>query len=586
MKTYFTMLVFWISFFGFVSSASAAWEEVPISNPGAETGDMTGWNAYSWDIGFTVVNNPSIAYEGSYYFFSRPSQAVSNYVSTSQDVDLSDYTGSILNVEVSAFCKSQSGQRWGYDSDTNTWYLYDWKTWLTVNAYSDSGHLFGITFFLLADDQWHEQTIPLNLRLDWEEKREILSRISIMAKAQYAAVDISSPPSRDIEQWGDWVGDEPTIVAYDAFSVTVETDSTPGGSGLIGDNIQAILIPRTSTSIITPFTSSAVQVVDPGTEFTGELSSSWGGLTPYNYSVAVDIFSDYFTVKIHATNDWLTGTGGQVNAFGVGGDSASIYDIQISDLDLPGGIGPVAFDPSRSIGFIGPSYIREITWDTNLKQVNVRFAWVRNEVTYAFALQAENSPPVANAGADQVMIVGDAIQLQGSATDPDGDSITSWFWTVESAPAGSSASFDDSSSQTPFFTMDLEGEYILSLVVSDGIADSDPATTTIIAMTAQDAAVEELIETTETISELDPDIFLNENMSNALTNKINAAIELIDQGFYEEALIKLQEDILGKTDGCANDGSPDRNDWITDCDVQTEVYPFVLETIELLESLI
>ena len=208
------------------------------------------------------------------------------------------------------------------------------------------------------------------------------------------------------------------------------------------------------------------------------------------------------------------------------------------------------------------------------------------EDTGHWLIAVDNSAPIADAGADQVMIVGDIIQLQGSATDPDGDSITSWSWTIESAPAGSSASFDDSSSQTPFFTTNLVGEYILSLVVSDGIANSAPVTITILTVTAQDAAVDELIETTETINELDPDIFSNRNMSNALANKINAAIELIDQGFYEEALIKLQEDILGKTDGCANDGSPDRNDWITDCDVQTEVYPFVLETIELLESLL
>ena len=60
----------------------------------------------------------------------------------------------------------------------------------------------------------------------------------------------------------------------------------------------------------------------------------------------------------------------------------------------------------------------------------------------------------------------------------------------------------------------------------------------------------------------------------------------MDQGFYEEALNKLTNDILSKTDGCTNDGAPDNNDWIRDCDSQAEVYPFVLQVIVILENLI
>ena len=589
MKTRFAVLGLWVFFFGFTSLASAVWEDVPLSNPGAETGDMTGWDVDSWNSGFTAENDPSIAYEGDYYFFSEPSRVTSNNVSTSQIVYLSDYTGSILNVEVSTFCKTQSGQRWGYDNETSTSYLYDWKTWLTVNAHSSEGHLFGITFFLTADGEWHETTIPLNLRRDWKEKRDLLDRISIMAKAQYAAVFGGSPPSRDIDSWEAWEGEEPRIVAYDSFNVAVETDA--------------------------------------------------------------------------------------------------------------------------------------IT----------------------------NSPPVADAGPDQNVVAGESVGLQGSATDPDGDPIDSWSWTIESRPVGSSAAFDDPSSQTTVFTTDLPGEYVFSLVVNDGTSDSAPDTVILTATTFQDAitvydtmqfgdttgstigvyfgenqsgyynqpaygftpadtvsldsiliragapygdveavvriftdsaglpgdlleewtttieqsgfdyrnitvdsvlnptlqqgttywislstsgessngtwryadhpaefqrayatdgsaqpdwtlissavptgmfkvdgillpaSVEELMEAVEN---LEAGVVQNRNRSNALTNKIDAVIELILEGLYEEALDKLKHDIIGKTDGCAKNGSPDNNDWITDCQVQADVYSFVLETIELLEILI
>ncbi len=77
----------------------------------------------------------------------------------------------------------------------------------------------------------------------------------------------------------------------------------------------------------------------------------------------------------------------------------------------------------------------------------------------------------------------------------------------------------------------------------------------------------------------------NANMKNALGNKITAVLEMINQGRYEAALQKLQEDILAKTDGCAETGEPDKNDWILTCDEQDEIYQLITEAIGYLESL-
>ena len=68
--------------------------------------------------------------------------------------------------------------------------------------------------------------------------------------------------------------------------------------------------------------------------------------------------------------------------------------------------------------------------------------------------------------------------------------------------------------------------------------------------------------------------------------EINAVLSIIDQGLYEEALNKLTNDILEKTNGCAEIGYPDNNDWIRDCDSQAEVYPFIINIIEYLQNLI
>jgi len=84
---------------------------------------------------------------------------------------------------------------------------------------------------------------------------------------------------------------------------------------------------------------------------------------------------------------------------------------------------------------------------------------------------------------------------------------------------------------------------------------------------------------------LDPDSMKNANQKNALLNKIDEVLGMIDAGRYAEALAKLENDILQKTDGCANGGEPDKNDWIRSCDEQEQVYGVVMETIEDLKSL-
>lgn len=58
-----------------------------------------------------------------------------------------------------------------------------------------------------------------------------------------------------------------------------------------------------------------------------------------------------------------------------------------------------------------------------------------------------------------------------------------------------------------------------------------------------------------------------------------------EAGNYADALGQLQNDILGKTDGCANAGKPDKNDWIITCAAQGTVYPYILVAIDAVEAI-
>jgi RHS repeat-associated protein len=94
-------------------------------------------------------------------------------------------------------------------------------------------------------------------------------------------------------------------------------------------------------------------------------------------------------------------------------------------------------------------------------------------------VQVPNYPPVAKAGPDQTVHVGDTVQLDGTAsTDQDGDPLT-YRWSFNSIPAGSVAILHEAHSSRPSFSVDRPGTYVVQLIVNDGKVDSTPATVTI-----------------------------------------------------------------------------------------------------------
>ncbi|HEX6162132.1 MAG TPA: PKD domain-containing protein, partial [Vicinamibacterales bacterium] len=99
-----------------------------------------------------------------------------------------------------------------------------------------------------------------------------------------------------------------------------------------------------------------------------------------------------------------------------------------------------------------------------------------------------NSPPVANAGADQSAFVGDTITLNGGAsTDIDGDALT-YAWAITARPAGSAAVLSDPASVSPSFTIDAAGSYVVQLIVNDGLVNSAPDTVTISTLNSRPVA--------------------------------------------------------------------------------------------------
>jgi len=108
-----------------------------------------------------------------------------------------------------------------------------------------------------------------------------------------------------------------------------------------------------------------------------------------------------------------------------------------------------------------------------------------------------NTPPIADAGPDQTVFLGNTVALNGgNSSDADGHTLT-YQWTLI-PPAGSNATnsatsnatnsatnnaaLSDPNAQSPTFMAEVQGEYTAELIVNDGLVDSPIDTVTITAI--------------------------------------------------------------------------------------------------------
>lgn len=100
-----------------------------------------------------------------------------------------------------------------------------------------------------------------------------------------------------------------------------------------------------------------------------------------------------------------------------------------------------------------------------------------------------NKLPVVNAGQDVIVFPNEVVELNGTASDADGDTL-SYKWTLTETPSGSIAELDDTTSLNTHFIPDLAGEYIAQLIADDGKGQSLADTITITVNTVPVARVE------------------------------------------------------------------------------------------------
>ena len=110
-----------------------------------------------------------------------------------------------------------------------------------------------------------------------------------------------------------------------------------------------------------------------------------------------------------------------------------------------------SFTYTPSAGYSGPD---SFTYRANDGTDNSNTVTVSITVTVV----AVNHPPVANAGSNQNVSVGQLAQLNGACTDIDGDNTTP-AWSFTARPAGSNAALSSTTILNPTFTPDFAGSY-------------------------------------------------------------------------------------------------------------------------------
>ena len=135
-------------------------------------------------------------------------------------------------------------------------------------------------------------------------------------------------------------------------------------------------------------------------------------------------------------------------------------------LTIPAGSQAALSNPTS----VMPTFTADLA-GTYVAQLTVNNGYFGSSATVQ--ITSDNVAPTANAGVSQIVTAGAVVQLNGSqSTDPSGDPLT-FQWSFTSIPAGSQAVLSNATAVNPTFVADINGTYVVQLLVyADGLTSA------------------------------------------------------------------------------------------------------------------
>jgi hypothetical protein len=192
------------------------------------------------------------------------------------------------------------------------------------------------------------------------------------------------------------------------------------------------------------------------------------------YLSVVSISPNQGATQVSVTTNIIAGFSEPLDPDSVDTQNAFITDNTgapiVADVTYQSSAHWIVIDPETSLA---PDATYVITFTSNLKgkYSGNLLSPVQSQFTTA-GTNPSNDLPLAQAGPDHEAQTGDRITLDGTgSSDPEGAEL-SFEWRLVSAPATSETVLTSTTQPSPSIEVDAEGEFIVGLIVNDGIQDS------------------------------------------------------------------------------------------------------------------
>ncbi len=212
---------------------------IPLENPGAETGDMTGWD--SADFEAQADDGWTSHHSGNYHFENRNSNQIATLIyghrfTMTQQVDLSDYAGRIEDIRVRAWANSDVEPVIDYFDDSEYvpvasvgHFFYD----------ADGNYIWGITNGEVTNDGWTEVKMSSSGHTKFDDNKDNIYSIEVELKYWLPAPYGSG-------HYLEWENGPPEFLAFDDARLEIEVSPVPLPPALLlfGSGIGALVLRR------------------------------------------------------------------------------------------------------------------------------------------------------------------------------------------------------------------------------------------------------------------------------------------------------------------------------------------------------